>query len=245
MVPQLAFNQVSETADGAADLLSRGGAYLRRLNQANVFCRLILGRQLRRIQERQLWATMEWSDPQRGGESASPAKYRSWGEFMKHGFPQIAGLGPETGYAAMVLAKAAVFHNLSEAELRKFGSLSNAIHLAKLERGGVPISAELVTAAQTVSTMEFRHLTGAGKKATVEVAVESRETAVQLERIVRILKPADPDALRVLGDILERALLLGGDCATDAVDAVIAACHEQWLQEEEPTGPLTARAVSQ
>src|SRR5204863_8323338 len=122
---------------------ARSGSALRMLNRANVFCRVLLGHQLLVIQERGLWATME---PSVGGEQNGG--YRSWEDFMARGFPKITGLGKNTGYAAVMLAKADVIQRLKEADLREFENLANAIHLVKLERKGILIGPELVAAAQ-------------------------------------------------------------------------------------------------
>lgn len=242
-VPQLALSLIRETHDGAGDLLARGADFLRRIGQANVFCRILLGRQLLVIQQHQLWTNMERSEAAPGGVAA--AKYRSWGEFMKVGFPQITGLSPETGYAAFMLAKTEFLRNLPESELRKFGSLENAIHLVRLQRQGVSITPELIAAAQTRTAKDFRQLTGYGKKAVVEAVVESQEAARELQRILAILKMADAGALAALREVLEHAMLLGGDNGTDAVDAVIAACVEQWRQEQEPAEALAVMSASQ
>jgi hypothetical protein len=66
--------------------------------------------------------------------------------------------------------------------------------------------------------------------------VDSRETAQQLQPILAILKAADPDPIRTLREVFEHAMMLARDSATDAVDCVISACREQWLQE----GPLNS-----
>ena len=102
---------------------------------------------------------------------------------MEHGFPRIAGLSKETGYAALMLAKSDALCRLAESELRKFENLSNTILLVKMPRRGVSVTPELIAAAQTLSVKEFRQLAGYGKKATVEAVVESPEVARELQPI--------------------------------------------------------------
>jgi hypothetical protein len=217
---------------GAVAFLARSGGALRLLNRANVFCRLLLGRQLLVIQERRIWSEMAQSvgDEQNGARGP----YQSWDDFMAQGFPRITGLGRKTGYAAVMLAKSQALQKLPEADLRKFENLSNAIQLVKLERKGVVISAELIGAAQTLPAESFRQMTGFGKKPTIEVTVDSSEAACALQPIVDILKMAEPDALLGLQEVVRHAMIQGGGNATDAVDCIIAACREQWRQEGLP-----------
>jgi hypothetical protein len=236
--PELSLNSdlsLSEVADdtaGAMEFLARGGDALRSLSRANVFCRFLLGRQLLVIQERRLWSQTERliGDDQNGAH----CPYHSWDDFMTHGFPQMSGLSTKTGYAAVNLAKSEALQSLLEPELLKFESLSNAFQLVKLERKGVVISEELITAAQTLPVEAFRQMVGCGKKATVEVVVDSSDTARALQPIVDWLKMADPDALRELGVVVDEAMLQAGGNATDGVDNIISACREQWRQEAPP-----------
>jgi len=153
---------------------------------------------------------------------------------MSNGVPEITGLSKKTGYAAVMLAKSEALQRLPEPELRKFESLANAIQLVRLERKGVVINGELIAAAQTMTVEVFRQMTGSGKKATVEVVVDSSDAARALQAIVDILKMAETGALLRLQEVLEDAVIQGGGNATDAVDCVIAACQEQWRQEQLP-----------
>src|SRR5262249_38938031 len=139
-----------------------------------------------------------------------------------------------TGYAAVMLAQSTAMQKLPESELRKFGNLSNAFQLVKLERKGVSISPALIAAAQTLPVEEFRRMTGYGKKATVEAVVDNGEVARALQPIISILKMADSDALVALQEVLDHAMAQAGGNATDAVDCIIAACREQWRQEGLP-----------
>ena len=138
-------------------------------------------------------------------------------------------MSSKTGYATVSLAKSKTLQKLSESELRKFESLANAIQLVRLERKGVVISQELIAAAQTMTVEVFRQMTGAGKQATVEVAVDSSDAARALQEIVDILKMADTDALLRFQEVLECAMIQGGGNATDAVDCVIATYQEHPL----------------
>ncbi len=238
----LNLSEVADTAAGAVAFLARSGDVLRFLNRANVFCRVVLGRRLALIQERHLWCQME-----RGGDDEHDGlrgPYHSWEDFMSHGFPQITGLSPRTAYAALMLAKSPTLQKLAESELRKFENLSNTFGLVKLERKGFPIGPELVAAAQTLPVEAFRQMTGSGKKATVEVVVDSSEAARPLQAIVGILKMADPDALVGLHEVFQHAMVRAGGNATDAVDCVIASYQEQW-QQEGPPELAASRELSQ
>ena len=66
----------------------------------------------------------------------------------------------------------------------------------------------------------------------VQALVDSHEAAPELQSIVDILKKVDAHALAALREVFEHAMLLGA--MTGATDAMIAACREQWLQEQEP-----------
>jgi len=228
----LTLGEVADDAAGAVALLARSGEALRWLSRASVFCRFRLGRYLMSIQERHLWSQMERpvGDEQNGARGA----YRSWADFMAHGFPLITGLSQKTGYASLTLAKSPALRKLPESELQNFQSLSNAFQIVQLERKGVVITSELISAAETLNVEVFRQMTGSGKKATVEVVVDSSDTARALQPIVDWLKRADPDALRKLGVVVDDAMLQAGGNATDGVDNIIAACREQWRQEELP-----------
>ena len=68
--------------------------------------------------------------------------------------------------------------------------------------------------------------------------MESREAARELQPILAILKAADLEAIAALRQVFERAMVQAGGSPTDAVDCVIAACREQWRQEEEPADEL-------
>jgi len=147
-------------------------------------------------------------------------------------------------YAALKLAQAAVFRNMSEPELRKFESLGNVFELVKLEGKGVRISEELIVAAQTQPVEAFRQMTGSGKKASVGAVVDSSDAARVLQSIVDILKTAEPDALLMFHEVLQNAMLQAGGNATDGVDCINAACVHQWRQEGLPELPLS-RKLSQ
>jgi hypothetical protein len=228
----LSFSDLADTAPGALAFLVRSGDALRWLSRANVWCRVLLGRQLQVIQEQRLWESMD--RPIGDGESEAGARYHGWDDFMSHGFPAISGLRKQTGYAALKLAQAAVFRNMSEPELGKFESLGNAFELVKLERKGVRITEELIVAAQTLTVEAFRQMTGSGKKATVEVVVDGSDTARRLQWIANILKMADPDSLLAFQEVLQNAMLQADGNPTDAVDCINAACIHQWQQEGLP-----------
>ena len=185
LISDLTLSEVADDTAGAVAFLARSGDALRSLSRANVFCRVLLGRQLLVVQQRQLWKEMD--APASDQPNTARASYRSWDDFMAYGFPQITGLSKKTGYAAVMLAKAAVLQKLPESELRKFENLTNAILLVKLERKGVPIHQDLVLAAQTLPVEEFRQMTGYGKKAIVEAVVDNSDVARALQPILAIL----------------------------------------------------------
>lgn len=81
-------------------------------------------------------------------------------------------------------------------------------------------------------------MTGGGKKAMVEAVMESSEAARELQAIVAILKSADAGALAALHAIFDQAMSQAGSNPTDAVDCVVAACMEQWRQEQQEPHPM-------
>jgi hypothetical protein len=192
----LTLGEVADDAAGALAFLARGGEILRFLSRASVYYQVRLGLELMNIQKRRFWSQME--RPVRDQPDGTRGPYHSWDDFMSNGAPEITGLSKKTGYAAVMLAKSEALQRLPEPELRKFESLANAIQLVRLERKGVVINGELIAAAQTMTVELFRQMTGAGKKATVEVVVNSSDAARALQVIVDWLKMADPDALREL-----------------------------------------------
>jgi hypothetical protein len=90
--------------------------------------------------------------------------YHSWDDFLVHGFPAISGLSQKTGYAALTLAKSPALLKLAETELQNFQNLSNAFQLVQLERKGVVITSELITAAQTLPVDAFRQMVSAERR---------------------------------------------------------------------------------
>lgn len=226
----LSLGEAADNAAGAVALLARSGEILRFLGRANVFYRMRLGRQLMKIQECHLWDRI--ARPTGDEQNPAGGPYRSWDDFMVHGFPQITGgLSARAGYAALELAKSPSLLKLSEPELKKFENLGNAFELVRLERKGVAISEELMAAAQRLPVEEFRQMIGVGKKATVAVCVDSRDAARELQAINNRLKMADPDALQELRVVVDEAMFQAGGNPTDGVDNIIAACREQWRQE--------------
>src|SRR5262249_6164533 len=117
LVPALTLSEVADDASGAVEFLSRTGNTLRWLSRATVFYRLQLGRQLIVMQQRELWTKVE--RPVGDGQSGIAGTYRTFDDFMARGFPQITGLGRQSGYAAVMLARSAVLQRLPELELRK------------------------------------------------------------------------------------------------------------------------------
>lgn len=213
-------SEIANDAPGSIEFIRNAGQSIRFASAMSVYFRVMMGRQLLRVQERVLWQQFDMPD------------CKNWSDFLSLGFPRIAGLSRETAYHALQLAKCKAIAALPPAELRRFESLANAVELARLERRGADAKAFL-EAAMTRPVDEFRALAGNGKRATLEVLLDDGAVAGPLGRIVNWLKRADVDTLQKFWETLERAKLYGGDNPNDSLDAVMAACYFQWASEEE------------
>lgn len=213
--------EIADDAPGSLEFIQHACQSIRFASAMSVYFRVMLGRQLLRVQERALW--QQFGMPDCG----------TWSQFLDLGFPRLAGLSRETAYHALQLAKCKAIAALAPVELQRFECLANAVELARAERNGAN-GAGLLEAAMTKPVEEFRAMLGKGKRATLEVLLDDPVVAGPLGRIVNWLKLAEPAALVAFWETLERAKLYGGDNPTDSLDAIIAACYFQWANEEEP-----------
>ena len=222
---------VADIADdpaGSIEALKGWAASIRFAAAMSVYSRVMMGRQLLRIQELALWQRFDIRT-----SDGTPVEIKTWSGFMGRGFRNISGLSRETGYHATQLAGCRTISSLPPSELCRFENLSNAVLLARLEREQGPhVAAGFLQPAMTLSVEDFRALAGKGKRATMEVLLEDPAVADPLGRIVNWFKLASPDALEAFWEVMERAKLYGGDNPNDSLDAIMAACYFQWGQEE-------------
>lgn len=183
---------------------------------ANAYCRVMLGRQLLKVQELQLWTHYGLS-------------CRTWSQFLDAGFPKLSGLSRETAYTAMQLVKSPTIAEMPPMELRRIPHLSNAIELARLEKkGGTRVSAKIREDAMTLGADAFRATLGKGKR----IIVEDQKVVGPLARVVGFLKIAHPDSLSAFAELFEEAKMRSGDNPDDTLDCIMACCREQWRQED-------------
>ena len=216
-------SEIADDVDGSLDFIRNAAQSIRFAAAMSVYFRVMMGRQLLRVQQRVLWQKF-----------GMPPEVNTWSKFLDFGFPKIANLSRETAYHAMQLAQCRVIAELPPAKLQEFDSLANAVDLARVERQkGYAAAKELLSDAMTRPVEEFRALIGKGKRGTLEVMLDDAAVAGPLGRIVNWLKRADVDALQKFWETLERAKLYGGDNPSDSLDAIITACDFQWAAEEE------------
>jgi hypothetical protein len=211
--------QVADDPEGSARFLKQAADSVLFANALGVYARILLGRQLVRIQELVLW--------QHFGLDCG-----NWSEFMERGFHALTGLSRETGYMAIMLARSKSFGALPPDELIGFRTLSNVIDIARMERDG-PVSPALLDAAKTLPMDEFRALAGKSKKLVLAIVLDDPSVAAPLGRIVNFIKLAQPDVLAIFLDTIEAAKLRAGDNPSDTLDCIIASCRFQWEQEGE------------
>ena len=224
---------IADDPAGSIQALKSWGASIRFAAAMSVYCRVMMGRQLLRIQELALWQKFDIRT-----SDGTPVGSKTWSLFMGRGFRHISGLSRETGYHAMQLASCSTIASLPPAELCRFENLSNAVLLARLEREqGPQVAIGFLRPAMSLSVEDFRALAGKGKRATLEVLLEDPAVADPLGRIVNWLKLASPDALDAFWEVMERAKLYGGDNPNDSIDCILSACYFQWLQEGRMTAP--------
>lgn len=209
---------IAEDVEGSRRCIELLAGSLRLTAMANVYCRVMLGRQLLKVQELHLWAQYGLPD------------CRTWSDFLEKGFPKIAGLSRETAYTALQLVKAPTIAEMPPTELKRIPNLSNAIELARLERknGGARVSPKVREAAMTLGADEFRETLGKGKR----IIVEDAKVVGPLARVIGFLKIAHADSLSAFADLVEEAKVRAGDNPDDTLDLIMACCRHQWSQED-------------
>ena len=206
-----------ETAMETLALAARG---IHMANAANVFCRIILGKQLLAIQEHQLWRD---------------DGHRTWDKWLHVKFTELTKFSGETAYGAMQLARCEALSSMTESELQTFSTLSNAIRLARLERNnnGTPISPAMIEAARTLPSQAFRLMAGHDEAGSVEAETVTTQGAQHLTAIVDLLKSADDGALEHLRQLVELAFAAAGGSPTDLADALSAAIQSELEAQDE------------
>lgn len=179
-------------------------------NAANVFYRVILGKQLLIVQSAGLWRQ----------DGAS-----TWDEWIHTEFLRLTDFSGETGYAAMQLARCQTIASMDEKGLRSFRTIGNAIRLARIERknNGQPLDRDVVEAAKTMAFQDFKLLAGHDDQGSVEVDTRTRDGAKHLTVILALLKNAEDGALKSLRSNVELTFAAAGGNATDLADAISAA----------------------
>lgn len=212
--PALSLASVHSDRETAMDTLTRAARGIHMANAANVFCRIILGKQLLAIQEHQLWRD---------------DGHKTWDKWLHVKFTELTKFSGETAYGAMQLARCKALSDISESGLRTFTTLSNAIRLARLERNsdGTPVSPAMIEAARTLPSQEFRLLAGHGKAGSVETETATTDGAKHLTVIVDLLKTADDCALENLRQLVEQIFAAAGGSSTDLADAISAAIQSE------------------
>ena len=212
--PALSLASVRSDRETAMETLTRAARGIHMANAANVFCRIILGKQLLAIQEHQLWRE---------------DGHRTWDKWLHVKFTALTEFSGETAYGAMQLAKCQALSSMQESDLRKFGTLGNAIRLARLEResNGMPVSIDMIEAARTLPSQQFRLLAGHDKAGSVETETATTSGARDLTAIVGLLKNADDSALWNLRRLVDIAFAAAGGNPTDLADALSAAIQSE------------------
>lgn len=215
--------EIAEDASGSLDFIRNAAHGIRAAAVMSVYFRVMMGRQLLRVQDKALWQ-----------QFGLAREVNTWSKFMDRGFEELAGLSRETGYHAIQLAKCRVIAELAPAQIQRFDSLANAVELARIERQkGYAAALALREDAMSKPVEEFRAMVGKGKRQTLELDIDDPTVVGPLTRIANWLKRADVDTLQAFWETLERAKLYGGDSPADSLDCIMAACNEQWAQEEE------------
>lgn len=214
----LSLASVHTDRETAMDTLTRAAQGIHMANAANVFCRIILGRQLLAIQKHQLWRD---------------DGHRTWDHWLHGKFTELTKFSGETAYGAMQLARCKALSSMTESNLRSFDTLSNAIRLARLERNGTVVSSEMIEAARTVPAREFRLLAGHDEAGSIETETATASGAKDLTAIVALLKNADDDSLAHLRRSVELAFAAAGGNPTDLADAIHAAIQSELEAQHE------------
>jgi hypothetical protein len=197
-------------AHQAGELIERICSELRKVQGRELRCRLLLGKVLLEIRERELWKGIH------GG-------YSNWMDFLRNGFPKISnGLKRRTAHDCMDLARSRTLSDLPDSERDRIAALANARRIAKLERAGRTITPALIIQAQELPPKQFVE----SSREPSEFASLRRSRASQqdsrgpyLERIVAILATASPYTVRRLADAID-------GCDTDELDDRLTAIVE-------------------
>lgn len=219
--------QPSDDPAAALKVCLAASDLIRRAGQATVFARIVLGRQLLVIQQKQLWRHY------RVGENPN-VLCMNWDEWMSRGFEHEVGMSRDIGYAALAMAKSPVFSKMPDEQAKQFSSLSNAIELVRVvNRRGGKVSEDLVQKAIDLPVREFRRATGAPEKVPVATLVDGKDRADKLEQIFNFMKGAEVHAIEAFAEALEWARQRSGDSATDSLTAIHNWVKFQ-IQQEEP-----------
>jgi hypothetical protein len=217
VVAKLGSADIARDARGAMDLLQRLGDGIRAANAANVLYRVLVGLQLREIQDRRLWQ----------GEA------RTFEEWISTRFEDLTGFSRETGYVAIQLARSPLLlQRIGLEGLAEFQTLANIRELVRLEREHKTITDGMIEDAKTMRMAQFRaEVAKKPRQSAVGVSVENHHAARVLTEIVHKLKSADVEALERLAAVIEQIRPIAGSNPTDMVDFLLAAA-EHALEEE-------------
>lgn len=215
---------LSADPGGSMATLKRLCASIEFAKRADVYFRVLLGKQLLIIQQKFLWQNYILYDGNRA---------RTWDDWVERGFPQVTGFSGDVAFAAVSLARSPTFRDLPPEKVARFKNLSNAIELARFEKhNGRKAPAELAEQAATEPVKQFRRRLGAPNRVPVQVLADGQEKADIIERIMKFLRLADVDALLALEETTERARMISADNPSDCLYAIHAACQRQWDDDE-------------
>jgi len=155
--------------------------------------------------------------------------FQTWLEWLERdgGFESLTGLHHRTAHDAIYLAESKTLSALPSEEVEKFASVSNARHIAKMERNGQPVNGDQVKQAQTLKTKDFRRATGQSANGyQVKAWVEDPVAGAHLQAIVDILKRCTADALEQFRNRLAAIDVAGAPSPDNKLDWIMAAIDE-------------------
>lgn len=198
------------SADKVKDILRDAGRFLQAIENAGTPARKALGHVLVETRERKLH--LEWG-------------YDGWMGFMED-MPKLAFVSTRTSYEAIEMAESEAIGSLDTEKLAAL-PLTNARTIVKVEKAqkaaGRKLDPGVIEQAVALRPKDFRREVSAEEGATVRVWVADKAAAGEIERIVKVLAGATPQAAKAFADFLESAELVAyaGNGADSKIDAIL------------------------
>lgn len=204
---------VGSNAEDAMQGLQLISSALHKANQANVYCRWIMGKQLDVIQSEGLWRDIFITD------SGPPPSFEQW---VSKEFVALTKFSRETAYGAMKIARAKFLASKTAEEIMEFEQMTNVMTIAIMEQRNRPVTEDLIEKAKTMPVKEFSQIAGMPKGVRkITTTTESETNAASITYLLGVISRADPDGVdEMVGTFKEYMEVCCGNNPTDVMDGL-------------------------